>query len=277
MNLIITEAQQLLHIKELEKGKMVKMYRKDFQEIEGYNKLMSSYWLTNWNHNSVVTERIIMEAMDQTLHTNYLRKIQNNKGSDMCRRCGTRRETVKHILSGCDTLAQRAYTNRHNAALRIVYWWLAHKYGFQEKTRSWTSRKKIAPIIENDKAILWWDTTIQTVEPTKFNRPDMILWIKDKKRCVIIEMSVPWDTNINKKYKDKVGKYGVVRSSLAKEYPEYTVKQSNIIIGALGTVLDRLPKELEIIDSELKDHWKLIQRCVLIHSADIAKNFCCKA
>ena len=204
-------------------------------------------------------------------------RTSGNNGSDMCRRCGIRRETVKHILSGCDTLAQRAYTNRHNAALRIVYWWLAYKYGFQEKIRSWTSRKKIAPTIENDKAIIWWDTTIQTVEPTKFNRPDMSLWIKDKKRCVIIEMSVPWDTNINKKYNEKVGKYGVVRSSLAKEYPEYTVKQSNIIIGALGTVLDELPKELQTIDSGLKDHWKLIQRCVLIHSADIAKNFCCKA
>ena len=40
---------------------------------------------------------------------------------------------------------------------------------------------------------IWWDTPIKTTPKTKCNKPDMILWEKEKKNCKIIDICIPLD------------------------------------------------------------------------------------
>ena len=259
---------------------MTRMYRDDFMRLPSYDKVKSTHWLTRWPNGDNVTIRIMIEAFDQTTSTNYLLNKQKpgKYPNSTCRRCKDPKKTenVRHIVSACDTLAQKAYTNRHNAALRILYWWIAHKYGLEDKLRSWTSKRKIPPSGENDKVRIWWNKTVQTVEPTNHNKPDMLVWFKEEKRLVIIEMSVPWDKNIPDVLLRKSEKYGVVRSQLARDYPEFEVIQANVVLGAMGTITSEVEEELTKIHKDINSQWIPMQRCIIIHTANILKSFCGK-
>ena len=53
------------------------------------------------------TEGMLMAAQDQALPTrNYKVRVMKEQGSSKCRMCGQRDETIMHILSECEKLAQ---------------------------------------------------------------------------------------------------------------------------------------------------------------------------
>ena len=61
------------------------------------------------------TEGLITAAQDQALNTRYYSKHIIKQGTtDRCRMCHTQPETVKPIISGCQTLAADQYLKRHN-------------------------------------------------------------------------------------------------------------------------------------------------------------------
>ena len=60
------------------------------------------------------------------------------------------------------------------------------------------------PAVTNkDQIEIWWDEHIRTVTKIEKNRPDIIIWHSDKRRCQIVEITVPLDTHLKKAYKDK--------------------------------------------------------------------------
>ena len=60
-------------------------------------------------------EGLITAAQDQALNTRYYSKhIIKQRITDRCRMGHTQPETVKHLISGCQTLAADQYLNRHN-------------------------------------------------------------------------------------------------------------------------------------------------------------------
>ena len=50
--------------------------------------------------------------------------------------CGTRNETISHVVSECDNLAQREYKRRHDSGRRYVHWQFCEKLVFN-KERLW--------------------------------------------------------------------------------------------------------------------------------------------
>ena len=68
---------------------------------------------------------------------------------------------------------------------------------------------------------------------------------KDNKKVSVIEMSCPWVENREEKDAEKTTKYWPLRWELGQRYPEYRVKQFNIIVDVLGGYSRDVRKALE--------------------------------
>ena len=62
-------------------------------------------------------------------------KIDKQPVSSKCRLCGTKEETVMHLVSGCPKLAQKQYKRRHDNVARRVHWELCKKHGLESSGR----------------------------------------------------------------------------------------------------------------------------------------------
>ena len=86
------------------------MYGQFIREMpEATDKAMSWSWMSK-SDLKVTTEALICSAQEQALRTNYTKfKIDKTSDSPLCRLCGTKPETISHIISECKTLAQKEY------------------------------------------------------------------------------------------------------------------------------------------------------------------------
>jgi len=83
------------------------------------------------------TEELLLAAQDKALPTrNYKVAIMKEQGSKKRRMCNARDETVMHILSECQKLAQGEYKKRHDQVASIIHWELRELYRFQ-KSKNW--------------------------------------------------------------------------------------------------------------------------------------------
>ena len=115
--------------------------------------------------------------------------------------CGKADETVNHILSECNMLAQREYKRRHDCVGRKILWELCRKYGLAAAER-WYEHQPDT-VTENDSCKLLWDFNVQTDHVIQARRPDVILIDKEINECKIIDFSIPYDSRVNAKEMEK--------------------------------------------------------------------------
>jgi len=114
--------------------------------------------------------------------------------------CGAAEETVAHIVSECQKLAQKEYKEvRHDNVAKVIHWKLCEKWGF-EKSDKWYTHKP-EKVLESDECKILWDFPIQTDKTLEHNRPDITVIEKNSKKCLLID---PFDTRIEKKERRKV-------------------------------------------------------------------------
>ena len=83
------------------------------------------------------TEALICSAQEQSIRTNYIKyNIDKTAMSLLCRMCGTKNETISHIVSECGKLAQKEYKRRHASIGKYVHWQFCEKLGFN-RARLW--------------------------------------------------------------------------------------------------------------------------------------------
>ena len=59
------------------------------------------------------TKALICSAQEQSIGTNYIKyNIDKTAESPLCRMCGTRNETISHIISECGKLAQKEFKRK---------------------------------------------------------------------------------------------------------------------------------------------------------------------
>jgi hypothetical protein len=133
----------------------------------------------SWGDLFAKTEGYMLAIRDRVLPTRnyqkYILKLPDTE--DVCRRCGQARETIEHMLNGCQSLASSEYTNQHNDIAKIIHQKLALKYGLlKEKVPYY----KCTPdtVLESDTHKLLWDRTILTDRTIPYNRPDIVLTFK---------------------------------------------------------------------------------------------------
>ena len=85
------------------------------------------------------------------IETRTWKKIRGLVEDDKCRLCGDQRETVQHILSGCQKLAGSEYVKRHDNALKVLaVKWAVDNELLPAETKWYTERWENGKVIESN-------------------------------------------------------------------------------------------------------------------------------
>lgn len=220
------------------------------------------------------TEGFIIAIQDQVIATrNYRKYIIKDRAqqTDTCRRCHLQSETIEHITNGCKILTGTEYTLRHDFVARIIHQEIAKTYKFIQEEQPYY---KYTPqsVFENDTIKLYWDRTIHTDKTVTCNRPDITLTLKKEKVTYLIEISVPNDNNITKKYEEKISKYIPLTQEVERIWQQKEVKILPFIISSTGLTHRKFKENLDILN--LKGHiHTLAQKAVIIKTTNITRSF----
>jgi len=84
------------------------------------------------------TEATICAVQEQAITTKYMQKhIHHTSDSDICRLCKHEKETIHHIISGCETLAPTKYLQRHDNLCKYIHTLLMHKHELSAELELW--------------------------------------------------------------------------------------------------------------------------------------------
>ena len=127
------------------------------------------------------TKTLICSAQEQSIRTNYIKyNIDKTiESSPLCRICGTRNETISHIVSECGKLAQNQYKRRHDSVGRHVHWQFSKKLEFN-RAGLWYEHEPES-VVEDGNCKILWDFTIQCDQVMETRRPDIVIVDKVKK------------------------------------------------------------------------------------------------
>ena len=110
-----------------------------------------------------------------------------------------------------------------------------------EKKTLWN----VSEVAEIGDKKLWWDKKFVLPNKVKHNKPDLVIWNRQRKECKIIEFSVPLDQNVSMKETEKVNNYMPLVSKLQQLYHGYKYKIISAVAGALGAEPESLKRHLE--------------------------------
>jgi len=234
-------------------------------------------WLSSWKNAPTHTIAGIQELYQQLLPTRiyYHRKTKSQVTDESCRLCGKSLESVQHILSSCSALAQTKYLQRHNNALKILFFEVLRSLDLISKVEPWYSDAKPKPKYENERAVAYWDVPLYAdTTHVKANRIDATIIDHSNKQVKVLEMSCPWQENRESKDIEKTTKYTQLRLELANRYPEYKIKQYNIIIDALGGCSKEVEQNVkDIVGDKFEIILRQMQKSILTSSLHIARHF----
>ena len=108
------------------------------------------------------TESLLVAAQDNAIRTNHIKtRIDKTQQNSKCRLCGNRDETINHIISECNKLAQKEYKARHDWVGKVIHWEMCKKFKF-DHTNKWYMHNP-APVLENDTHRLQWGFNINRI------------------------------------------------------------------------------------------------------------------
>ena len=107
------------------------------------------------------TESLLMAAQNSVITTNPTKtRIDKTKQNSKCRLCGSRDETINHIIRKCSKLAQKEYNARRDLVGKVIHWKMCKKFKFGHTNKSYMHNP--GPVQENDTHKLLWDFDKQT-------------------------------------------------------------------------------------------------------------------
>ena len=235
-------------------------------------------WPSEWSCASTHTVAGVMELYEQLLPTRVYSAYKtgtSDQNNIMCRMCGKAPECIAHVLAGCPSLAQTKYMNRHNAALKVLFFEILRDLDLNETVSPWFSRIEPKPLYESTQAQAFWDVPVYAEHTTvRANRVDARIIDLKEKKVLLVEMSCPWIDTREKKEAEKMEKYGPLRFKLIKRYPNYKIVQLNVIMDVLGGWSKELEVQMNrIFGSRTVDILKRMQKAALSSSLNIARTF----
>ena len=152
----------------------------------------------------VGTEALLCAAQEKAIRTNYMKyHIDKTSESLLCRLCGKTGESVQHITSACEKLAQKEYKRRHGNVAKKVHWGICINNGVQHSEKWYEHAPEGA--VENEGIKILWNINIQCDNLIEARRPDLIVIDKKEQKGIIIDIAVPADVRVEEK--EKVEKY----------------------------------------------------------------------
>ena len=234
--------------------------------------------MTEWTSAPTHTIAGVMELYEQITPTRVYTslKTKTTQGDVInCRLCSTEAESLPHILSWCSVFAQSKCVDRHNAALKVLFFEKCKDLKLSESVLPWYSPVKPKPIYESDDAKAYWDVPVYTEHNfVKANRVDVRFVDNNAKQVWLVEISCPWIENRKKKAEEKTTKYGALRLEIKQQYPGYKVEQWDIIIDVLGGWSKELEYTMKkLVGTKSKCILKKMQKAVISCSLNIARTF----
>jgi Reverse transcriptase (RNA-dependent DNA polymerase) len=241
------------------------------RDIEGkVNKEDTAGWLRS-ERLKKETEGLIVAAQDQVLSTNVIKaKIYNQRGSPMCRLCGVKEETVDHLVSCYEKIAQTDYKGRHDRVATLIHWSLCKQYGFPRSDNWWSHQAE--KVLENDDFKVLWDFSIRTDKVIEAHRPDIVIVDKRSKEALLVDVAIPGDARVASKEIEKINKYQDLAIEVQRLWELRKVKVVPIVIGALGAVpvaFRKHLKSLNINDVSVEQ----LQRTAILGTANILRRY----
>ena len=149
---------------------------------------------------------------------------------------------------------------------KALHWSICKKYNLPSNNKWYEHLPE--KVVENEEAKLLWDYSIQTDRVIQARRPDLTLVDKNKKSVSLIDVSVPWDSRVEEKEREKVDKYQDLRFELRRLW-EMPVEVVPIVIGALGTIPKNLKRNLEKLEAKIAPG--LMQKSVMLETTHIIR------
>ena len=216
----------------------------------------------------VETEALLCAAQEQAIRTNYVKHhIDRSIENPLCRMCGKRGESVQHIISECEKLAQKEYKRRHDNVAKRIHWELCRKHALDRKER-WYDHNPDGTAENNDVKLLW-DINIQCDHVIEARRPDIVIIDKRRQNGIIVDIAVPADGRVHEKEREKVEKYQELRREIGRLWQLKNVKVVPVVIGALGSVTKEFDNWMEKL--ELPSNVGAIQKTALLGTARILR------
>ena len=114
-----------------------------------------------------------------------------------------------------------------------MHWKISKEFGIEVKERWYEHEPKT--VNENDSVTILWDTPIHTDKTIAANRPDIVLKNKENKTCLVIDITIPLNTNTSVKTTEKLIKYKDLEIEVERMWGLKTTTVL-VVMGALGTI-----------------------------------------
>ena len=112
------------------------------------------------------SEAYVMAAQEMALFTKYHKRnilhVSNDATYRVCKKDACD-ETIYHILAGCDSLAKKEYSTRHDAMCKYLHFEISKAYNL--------SCGKKTGICKNQRTLLW--TRMLIISMTKCCKPTL--------------------------------------------------------------------------------------------------------
>ena len=106
--------------------------------------------------------------------------------------CGKTPECIAHMLAGCSSLAQTKYLERHNVALKVLFFKILRDLDLNETVPPWFSRIEPKPMYESTHAQAFWGVPVYAEHTVVCaNGVDARIVDHKEKRALLVEMSCP--------------------------------------------------------------------------------------
>lgn len=217
------------------------------------------------------TEGFIVAIQDRVIATrNYRKYIIGEQIDDKCRICmkEKQKETIEHIISGCEALANTEYIKRHNNIAKIIHQDLAKQNSFTSETIPYYKYNP-KTILDNETHTIYWDRQIITDHQITANKPDITIINKISKTIVIVDVAIPLNKNVQKTYATKINKYLPLIAELKDMYRAKKVEIIPVVLSATGLVPHSLVQSAKKLG--LEHLIPLMQRSVLLDTCNITR------
>ena len=192
-----------------------RMYRQFVREMPETTDEKETWYRLTQAELKVETEAMLCAAQEQALWTNYMKhKIDKTAQSPLCKMFDKRSETISHIVSECEKLAQKEYKRRHNNVAGVVHWKLCGKYNLKKSEKWYEHAPEGAD--KNEEVKILWDVMIQCNRESKARKADIVVVNTNERSCARTDIAIPGPVRVREKEKKKIERYQELKRKIKR-------------------------------------------------------------